>query len=238
MILCLNTSTLQFGIALLEEDGTLLSEVTLSSGGKNYRGFMPALDTLLGDSGVDAGRIGSLAVALGPGSFTGLRVGLAAAKGFCQGLNIPVVGVSSLGALASQAPLTRHPVCPILSSRKGEVFAALFRWSEDGGPERLKEDVSLRFRDLPSYVDGPALFLGNDYALQAPPIRKAFPSGPLLAPPALWTLRASSLGPLAHPRIASRDFDDLQDLVPAYMRPPDIRPNPHPLLSAEKSRES
>ncbi|MBN2126603.1 MAG: tRNA (adenosine(37)-N6)-threonylcarbamoyltransferase complex dimerization subunit type 1 TsaB [Deltaproteobacteria bacterium] len=229
MILCLNTSTVQFGISLLEEDGRLLSEVILGSGGKNYRGFLPALHNLMRESRVETGEIGSLAVALGPGSFTGLRVGLATAKGLCQGLDIPAVGVSSLEAMASQAPLSQYPVCPLISSRKGEVFAALFRWSGAGTMERIKEDACLKFREIPSYVEGEALFLGNDFALQAPPIQDLFSGDALLAPAPLWTLRASAVGLVAFPRIRAHSFDDLQDLIPAYMRPPDIRPNPYPL---------
>lgn len=231
MLLAINTSTLQFSIGLLMENGSLLSEFSISPMTKNFNGVMPAIDYLLTASRVRAEEIHAVIVAKGPGSFTGLRVGLSAAKGLCQGLGIPIIGVSSLEAMASQAPFVSMPVCPVLASRKGEVFAALFRWSEDMGMQREREDTSLKVEDLPSYVREKTLFLGNNFGDQGPVVSKILGPRALMAPVPLWNLRAVSVASVGLGRFRDQDFDDLRDLVPGYLRPPDIRPNPFPLRS-------
>lgn len=231
MILSINTSTAQFSLALMDDEGTLTAEYFMSPASKNFHGFMPTLDHLLTNAKADLSELRALIVARGPGSFTGLRVGLSAAKGFCQSLEIPLIGVSSLEALANQWPYTEIPVCPIIESRKGEVFAALFRWSDDQGMTRVKEDAGLKLTDLSSFIDGRALFVGSDFRVQGPPIAEMLGPRAVLAPASMWTLRASAVGQLGLKRFYSQDFDTLRDLVPAYLRPPDIRPNPFSPLS-------
>ncbi len=231
MLLAINTSTLQFSLGLLLENGSLLSEFSMAPTSKNFNGVMPAIDYLLTTSRVQAKDVHAVIVAKGPGSFTGLRVGLSAAKGFCQGLDIPIIGVSSLEAMASQAPFASIPVCPILDSRKGEVFVSLFRWSEDMEMQRERDDMSLKVEDLPSFIREKTLFLGNDFSAQGPVVSKILGPRALMAPAPLWNLRSASVASVGVERFKKQDFDDLRDLVPGYLRPPDIRPNPFPLLS-------
>jgi tRNA threonylcarbamoyladenosine biosynthesis protein TsaB len=234
VILSLNTSTAQFSMALMEEDGNLVAEFFMASRSRHFRPFMPALDELLTISKVGLGDIKALAVATGPGSFTGLRVGLAAAKGFCEGLSVPIVGVSSLEAMANQLPFAAHPVCAILDSRKGEVFAALFHWSHERGMVRLTEDLCLRLADLASVTDEKTIYLGNNRAMQSGAVSEAVGDRALLAPPFLWHLKASAVGWLGLKQVRERGFDNLEDLAPSYLRPPDIRPNPYPPPSQTK----
>ena len=231
MLLAINTSTPQFSIGLLLENGSLVAELSLSPGSNNFFGLMPAIDHLLVSCKVYPGEIKAAVVAKGPGSFTGLRVGISTAKGLCQGLGIPIIGVSSLEAMASQATFAGIPVCPLIDSRKGEVFTALFRWSEERGLERLTEETSLKIGDLVSLAREKTLFLGNNYGTQGPIVADLLGHHASLAPAPLWYLRAASVGVQGLRRYQDQDFDDLQDLVPAYLRPPDIRPNPFPLLS-------
>jgi len=228
MILSLNTSTVQYSMALMEENGAVTAEYFMTPGSKSFKGFMPTLDDLLTRSLQRMEYIESVIVATGPGSFTGLRVGLSAAKGFCQGLHIPIIGVSSLGAMANQLPHTRYPVCPIINARKGEVFAALFEWSDEGEMVRLKEDSCLPMKDLPAFIGRKTLFLGNDFSGQKPEIVKLCGRKALPAPASLWNLRASAVGALGLERFHQQDYDELQDLVPSYLSPPNIRPQPLP----------
>jgi tRNA threonylcarbamoyladenosine biosynthesis protein TsaB len=220
-------------MALMGKDGTVTAEYLMTPGSKSFKGFMPTLDDLLTRSLQRVEQMESIIVATGPGSFTGLRVGISAAKGFCQGLQIPIIGVSSLEAMANQLPYTQHPVCPIINSRKGEVFAALFQWSEEGKMVRLKEDSCLPIKDLPTFIDGKTLFLGNDFNGQNSEIVKWCARKALSAPESFWNLRASAVGARGLERFYQEDYDELQDLVPSYLRPPDIRPNPFPLLKDE-----
>ncbi len=231
MILAINTSTLEFGLALLDEEGTVSAEYFMSKGEAHFGTLMPALDFLLSASKSDIHSLRCLTVAIGPGSFTGLRVGLSVTKGVCHALQIPVVGVSSLEALASQLPYSHLPITPILDSRKGEFFAAQFTWDKGQGLQRTHEDLAFRPNELPSLFEVPALFVGNSFSSQAPLIRKMLGPRALLAPAPCWSLRASAVGFVGLKRFRLRAFDDPQGLSPIYLRPPDIRPNPFPIVT-------
>jgi len=225
MILAINTSTLQFGLALLEDDGTLLGEYFMSEGKGHFGNLMPALQFLLFTSKSDIRNLETVVVAMGPGSFTGLRVGLAVAKGLCHAFEIPVIGIGSLEAMANQIPYSDIPIAPVLDSRRGEIFTARFIRDNDHDLVRDSEDISLRLEDLPSFFKEPALFIGNDVARQGPSLEKML--GPLarLAPGYCWSLKASALGSLGLERFRARTFDDPRELNPIYLRPPDIRKN-------------
>lgn len=227
VILAINTSTPQFSLALVEEGGALLAEWTLSPRTKDFRHFMTALDHLLQVSGVALEEIRGLAAAKGPGSFTGLRVGLSAAKGFCEGLGVPMVALSSLEVLASQCPGVSIPICPVIDSRKEEVFAALYTWSDEQELVRLEPETCLKIRDLPGFIKKRAFVVGTDFNRQRGPIASAAGDRAVFAPPSFWSLRAATLGMLAARRARVQGFDDVQDVVPSYLRPPDIRPNPY-----------
>jgi tRNA threonylcarbamoyladenosine biosynthesis protein TsaB len=110
MFLAINTSTMQFSLALIDELGEVFGEHLLSSGAKNYNEFMPSLISLFSSQKKAAEDIGAVFVATGPGSYTGLRVGLSIAKGIAYGLHVPIIGVSGLEAMASQLPYADLPV--------------------------------------------------------------------------------------------------------------------------------
>ena len=231
MILAINTSTFQFGIALMKEDKTVLAEFSVSKGKGHFGSLMPALHSLLTTTKSDIHNLEAIVVATGPGSFTGLRVGLSTAKGLCHALEVPIIGISSLMALACQMPYPTCPITPILDSRKGEFFAAQFTWSKDHDLIRNLEDTCLRLEEFPSVFKEPTLFIGNDFARQGPLIEGIFGNRVLLAPAYCWSLKASAVGYLGLKRFHAQDFDDAQDLNPLYLRPPQIRPSPFPLLS-------
>jgi tRNA threonylcarbamoyladenosine biosynthesis protein TsaB len=238
MILAVNTTTRQFGLALMDMQGTVLAEYLILPRERHFGGFMPAVHALMQSTNVGMEEIQMIAVAIGPGSFTGMRVGLAMAKGMIQGLKIPIIGVSSLEALASQVIYANYPVCPIIDSRKGEVFTALFHWTDDGKMVRTREDTCLRIEDLGSMATETTIVLGNDFNRQSPLIKKALGAEAVLAQAHLWNLRASAVGTLGLKRFLAQDFDDPQDLVPIYLRPPDIRPNPYLSQSAKSGKSA
>jgi tRNA threonylcarbamoyladenosine biosynthesis protein TsaB len=234
VILALNTSTPQFSLALLEADGTLLAESVMGPGGKQFGDLMPTLDFLMKGSRSTPAQLDAVIVAKGPGSFTGLRVGMSTAKGLCQALGVPLIGVSSIEALASQLPWTDLEICAVVDSRKGEVFAGRFFWT-DGRLARRGEEVCLKFENLADFVSEKVLFIGNNFQAQHLLIQGALGTHVRLAPAPMWHLRASALGYAGLDRFYQNDFDDLGALIPVYLRPPDVRtPRPHPLL---KSRD-
>jgi tRNA threonylcarbamoyladenosine biosynthesis protein TsaB len=156
-------------------------------------------------------------------------VGLSTAKGLCHALEIPIIGVPSLKALASQLPYTDIPIAPILDSRKGELFVAKFVWNSDRDLVRNMKDSSLNLESFPPLFQEPTIFIGNDFPTQGLLIRRMLGHRALLAPPHCWSLRPSAVGFLGLKRFHDQDFDDPQSLNPLYLRPPDIRPKPFPV---------
>lgn len=226
MLLAINTSSFQFSFALLDDDGSLKAEYVMSGGAGRFAGMFPAYEEILSALGFTMQDVSALAVAIGPGSFTGLRVGLAAAKGFAHALTAPLVGVSSLEALACQVIGGSATIVPILDARRGEVFTAPFSPGFPY-PERSGPDTCIPFNSISSFYPGPVIIIGNDYSKQLPLLQPALGDSKLLAPPHLWNLRASTVGFLGFKRLRVNDFDDPETLSPVYLRPPDIRPPTH-----------
>lgn len=205
------------------EDDSIIGEYILPSGQNRYSNLMQSVDELLVNTGIGLDTIGGIIVASGPGSFTGIRVGLALAKGLSQCLNIPVSGVSTLVALASQLPFFRHDICPLVTSRKGEIFTALLRWN---GRDRLhihKGATCVKLNDLSALLEDKTIFIGNDFSSQKPLLRQYLQKGHLLAPAHLWCIKASSLGVLGLENLRKSNADDGAELTPVYLRGADIR---------------
>ncbi len=204
-------------------DEILLGEYILPSGSSRFSNMMPSLQDLLVRVGLRPQDLDGLIVALGPGSFTGIRVGLSVAKGLAESLAIPIVGVPTLAAMASQLPYLMEDICPLVASRKGEVFTALFRWSPKREFVRLREDTCLQTKEIGSIIENKTVFIGNDLSSQGPVIEQYIRGKTLLAPPNLWNLRASSVSMLGLKRLQSGESDISGELIPIYLRGADIR---------------
>jgi tRNA threonylcarbamoyladenosine biosynthesis protein TsaB len=228
MYLAINTSTRQYSLALLDKQGYLWGESTVRPSEKNFSRFMVGLEHLLSPLDIQPQGLEAVIIVQGPGSYTGLRVGMATAKAICQGLHIPIIGVSSLDTMANQLPQASLPICAILESRKGEVFAAVYKWQRPEGLVPLTGERTVRISELSALIEGPTLVIGNDYASQASVITHKVGQEAILVPPFLWCLKASSAGMLGLKRYEKGQEDNLRDLTPSYLRPPDIRPNPYP----------
>src|SRR5262245_28797949 len=125
-LLALESATLAGGAALLDGDvivGEHRSNIALTHSER----LMVAVDRLLQDCGWSMSDLDGLAVSVGPGSFTGLRVGIATVKGLALAMSLPVAPVPTLDALASALPFADVPVCPVLDARKGEVYLSCYR---------------------------------------------------------------------------------------------------------------
>jgi tRNA threonylcarbamoyladenosine biosynthesis protein TsaB len=222
VILGINTSSTLFSLALLGGNGTLIGEYSVFSGPKGGRALFPALQSLLHQTKADLKETEAIAVASGPGSFTGLRVGLSMAKGLAQGLGVPIVAVPSLEALVSQMTHTAHPVCPVIGSRRGEVFTAHFSPGSGGELVRTREDASLKITDFSGWAEGKFIFVGDDFENQAHAIREAVGERGLPAPPLFWGHRASTVAAIGLRRLRDGLTEDLEAFVPAYLRPPEV----------------
>jgi len=146
-VLAIDTSTMLGGVAVMDDQLGLVAEVRLNVKSTYSERLMTSIDYALQQSGYKVSDMDCFAVAIGPGSFTGLRIGLSTVKGFSYATGKPIVSVPTLEALAHNFPFSRYPVCTMLDARKKEVYAALFIWENDGFI-RLIDETSIRVSKL------------------------------------------------------------------------------------------
>jgi len=222
LILGIETATERVSVAVGGHEGVIgLFEVT--KGRRHVETLVPAIDFTLRQADIDLGEISVVAVDVGPGLFTGMRVGLAAAKATAQALRVPMIGISSLDLLAFPNRHTDRVVVPVIDARKGEVFYAMYR-QVPGGVQQVAEptvgpveelvadllarsqevllvgDGALRYRD--EILDGYHCEIGGDPHPSA---------GPLVG--------------LAHARALREDWVNPREIEPVYLRAPDARIN-------------
>jgi len=173
-VLAVETSTLSGGAALLDGE-RVVGEYALDVRLTHSERLMAAIDQLLSDADWTARELEGLAVSVGPGSFTGLRVGLSTVKGLALALAIPVAAVPTLDAMAAMVPYASLPVCPVLDARKREVYASLYRW--DGrGMRREWDYLAVAPDELARRLDEPVIVLGSSLRAAALRRRSSAPS--------------------------------------------------------------
>jgi len=209
-VLAVETSTLAGGVALLEGD-RLLGEYRLDVRVTHSERLMVAVDRVLGDAGWPSEALQGLAVAVGPGSFTGLRIGLSTVKGLALALSIPIAAVPTLDALAASLPYAVMPVCPVLDARKGEVYASLYRW-RDGAMRREWDYLALSPAALAARFEERVILVGDGIGHVRSPLAEAAPA-PTRLPSAAW------VGHLGQSRLARGETVTPASLVPLYLRP-------------------
>ncbi|MGN1306776.1 MAG: tRNA (adenosine(37)-N6)-threonylcarbamoyltransferase complex dimerization subunit type 1 TsaB [Faecousia sp.] len=217
-ILAFETSAKAASVAILEED-KLLGESYLNCGQTHSRTLMKLAEDLLAVCELTAKDITAVACAAGPGSFTGVRIGTAAAKGFAWGRELPCVGVSTLEAMAQQARLFEGIVCCAMDARREQVYNALFS-CEGGNLTRLTEDRAISLEELAQALKNekkPKIMVGDGAHLCYNTIGKDL-SGCILAPEHIVMQRASGVALAARQLLLSgADFDGAA-LVPNYLR--------------------
>ena len=218
LVLGIETSTLLASVALGSEQGVVASAMV--SRGANYNEFLlPAIRFCLDEAGLGYRNIGAVAVGLGPGLFTGMRVGVATGKALAQTLSVPIVGMASLDLVAYEVRHSAKTICAILDARRNQVFYAFYR-SSPGGVQRMTGyrvdkpgTLAIGLASRPEEV----LLVGNGAHLY----RDVF--GDLRAVVEIGSMGdsfpdARSLVELSLPRLFRQDFDSPYDLVPLYLR--------------------
>lgn len=217
LILAVETATPYGSVALVSE-GSVLSESLLPRGRQASATILSALHDLLRGSGCGPGEVTHVAVSAGPGSFTGLRVGMAAAKGLCFGWGVPIVPVPTLHALAMRFRVEGVTICPVLDARKKEVYAALFR-REGEECERLSPDVAIPPDVLPGILpEGRVFFCGDGTAPFGALFRERLGDRAAFAPEGEGLPSASTVGLFAARLARQGTATDIRSLVPSYLR--------------------
>lgn len=218
LILGIETATERVSVAIGGHEG-VIGSFEITRGRRHAETLVPAIEFTCRQAGIELSEISVIAVDVGPGLFTGMRVGLASGKAIAQALRIPMIGISSLDLLAFPCRHTDRVVVPIIDARKGEVFSAMYR-QVPGGIQQIVEpsvgsvddviaDLMARNQDVLCVGDGARRYseeildgyhceIGGD----------AFPSaGPLVQ--------------LAHARALREDWVQAREIEPIYLRAPD-----------------
>lgn len=220
-VLGVDTSTSCGSLGIIDDEA-IVAEYALLRDETHSTRLVPAIQALLKEAQLSLDEIDGMAVSLGPGSFTGLRVGLSAVKGLALAAEKPVVGIPTLDALASNLPFTPYVICPILDARKGEVYTALYKDGEGGRVEQLTSYQVLSPLDLLEKIPlQEIIFLGDGVEVYGELIKERLGAKALFAPPHLRFLRGSSVAEIGLQRFKRGENDDISSLVPIYVRPSD-----------------
>ena len=218
-ILGIETATRTGGVAIVSEGG-VLAEYTLNIEVTHSERLMSTVDRVLKDTGLSISNIDGFGVSIGPGSFTGLRIGLSTVKGLAFTTGKPVAAVPTLKALAWNTPHSRYPVCPLLDAKKKEVYAALYRYDGRELVQDLPEMV-LPLAELADRVAGEVLFSGEGARLFAGDIERLFAGRAHLAPLSATVPSAASVAEIALDMIRAGRHTGPDDLSPMYIRRPE-----------------
>ena len=218
LILAFETSAKAASVALLE-DGKLLGESYQNTGLTHSQTLMVMAEDLLKQCGKTPADVTHVAVAAGPGSFTGVRIGVAAAKGFAWGRQLPLCGVSTLEAMALTLGVWEGTVCSVMDARRSQVYNALFR-AEGGTLTRLREDRAISLEELGRElreIPGTIYLVGDGSDLTHRTLKDTVPN--LAIPPEHRRhQRASGVALAAVKQIEGGEACDAASLTPNYLR--------------------
>ena len=218
LILAFETTAKAGSVALLE-DGKLLAESYQNTGLTHSQTLMVMAEDMLKAAGKTMADITAVAVAEGPGSFTGVRIGVAAAKGLAWGAELPCYGVSTLESMALTLGIYEGYICACMDARRNQVYNALF-YVNSGVIERVCEDRAIALVDLKTeleHLDGPIFLVGDGSILTYNTLKDSIPA--LVLPPEhRMHQRSSGVALAAAGKIAAGDPGDAAAMVPNYLR--------------------
>lgn len=216
-ILAIDTSTIVSGAAIVSED-KLIAEIVMQLKLPQSEVLMSHVQDVLKLARVDKKDLTGIAVSIGPGSFTGLRIGLATTKMLSYALNIPVVAVSALEALAYHYPVANVYVASVLDAQKSNAYFALYEWNGNGFTQ-CQDTCVMDFEEVVktcSIMDKPVVFVGDIAQKKADIINRY--ENVSLGLPNLCMPRASNVAMAAKHRFVKGDYDNIMDLEPVYIR--------------------
>lgn len=209
------------GSVALVGPGACLCEYSLNSAQTHSQRLLLAIDRLLQESETKWQDIDGLAISIGPGSFTGLRIGLSTAKGIAMAANIPMIGVPSPDGLAGQFTFQPLPVCAIIDARKKEVYAAFYQCRTGTAPLRTSDFLALPPAELAALITTPTILVGDGATLYQDLFRDTLGELALMPPATLHFPRAASIGLLAQNLFSKGEFVDPATVAPLYVRKSD-----------------
>jgi len=222
-ILAVDTATKSCSVAIAQKE-TILAEVTLVSEQTHSKHLMEVIKSVSRLSGIAISDLDGFAVTKGPGSFTGLRIGLATVKGLAAASGKPMVGISSLKCLAIQSFVPSFNICPIIDARKGEVYWAFYRYDDNQLQQLCPEQVTSP-RIFLTDIQEPCVFVGNGARLYQDVIGLKLGNLAHFVPDSHSIIRGATVAYLSQKRFEKGNFDDASSLTPCYIRRSDAEIN-------------
>ena len=225
VILALETATLCGSVALVSQD-RCLAEFSLQTGETHSRRLLAGVDWLLQETGIDWPTIDAVAVSLGPGSFTGLRIGLATAKGLVLAGGAKLIGVGTLDGLAAQLFAAGDIlICPVLDARKKEVYCGFYKCDDQGMPRLQGQYLGISPDELCGRINEPVVLLGDGATFYGGLFQEKLAHFLKVVPAQVYFPRAATIGLLALEKWQQEEFLDPSGAEPIYIRPSEAELN-------------
>jgi tRNA threonylcarbamoyladenosine biosynthesis protein TsaB len=217
-VLGIDTSTRCGSIGLIDEE-RVISEYLLNTPMTHSERLIEAINYLLKEAHCLMEDLDGWAISLGPGSFTGLRIGVSTIKGLAYATQKPVAGIASLDALASQISPTPYLICPVLDARKGEVYTSFYRYDEAHLLLRRSDYLAIKPEDLMKNIKEKVIFVGDGIKTYGSYFRDSLPSFALFPSPSLHLPHGSTVARLGVELLHKGELLDLKTFIPIYVRP-------------------
>jgi tRNA threonylcarbamoyladenosine biosynthesis protein TsaB len=216
-ILAIETATIAGSIAIFDDSAGLIGEVRVDVKVAHAERLMPSIEWLLTASGVAVHEIDAFAISIGPGSFTGLRIGLSTVKGFSYATGKPIVPVPTLDAFARTLPFCSYMICPLFDARKNEVYAALYKW--DGNVcGKILPETAISPAELLNGIHERTVFMGEGAIRYREIISDALGGNAVFAPASRMSPAASAVAEIAEEKLKQGMVADPVSLTPFYIR--------------------
>lgn len=220
-VLAVDTSAEVMSAAIVDENN-VLAEYSINNKKMHSQNLMPAIKHMIEFCGTDINSIDCFAAAVGPGSFTGLRIGVCTVKGLAYAMNKPVIGISTLDGLAYNAFMPGMIVCPVMDARNEQVYTAVYECNKDEGiPLRITDYMAAHVDELMEKLSGMkehVFLLGDGVLSYGDRFLKGLKGRCRLAPAHMNIHRASSIGRLALIKAEAGEVRESAELLPFYLR--------------------
>ncbi|MEA3438403.1 MAG: tRNA (adenosine(37)-N6)-threonylcarbamoyltransferase complex dimerization subunit type 1 TsaB [Thermodesulfobacteriota bacterium] len=220
-ILAVDTATKSCSVAIVDKE-SLLAEMTVVNEQTHSKHLLEMIRLVVKHSGLSLSDLNGFAVTLGPGSFTGLRIGISSVKGLAAAQEKKIAGVSSLDALARQASFSPYLICSLIDARRDEVYSSRYRY-KDRQLKKEGEEQAVSPEDALDEINEPCIFVGSGAVLYRKAIKDKLGEYAYFVQAYENTIRASTVARLSIDRFENDDTDDAETLLPNYIRKSDAQ---------------
>ncbi|MFH2045560.1 MAG: tRNA (adenosine(37)-N6)-threonylcarbamoyltransferase complex dimerization subunit type 1 TsaB [Pseudomonadota bacterium] len=220
-ILAVDTAAKSCSVAIVHNKN-LLAELVSEVRETHSKHLMSMIKKIFETSGLNPHDLDGFSVTKGPGSFTGLRIGISSVKGFAEATGKPVAGISTLDALAEQLPETPYLICVMIDARKGEVYSSRYRFVAGMVKKQTQEKNILPEKAIED-INEPCLFIGDGSKLYREVIEEKLGGLVHFISDEFNVIKASTVALLGIKKFLNNDIEDVASIVPYYIRRSDIK---------------